>query len=223
MIKNNKFMFLGLVGSLVFAVGFMVVAPAFAQVATYSQLNGNTTLRVGSKGGDVSTLQKFLASNTDIYGAGLITGYFGGMTKEAVKQFQLSYDLTADGIAGLNTRNKVNSVIVAGQGIDVSAPIIYNLSVVPSGRSAYFTFTSNELVKTTIFYDVNSITWTDSNFSFGVPSISGTTSIDNTFSSNKQITLNNLSANSIYHYVVMTTDASGNISVTWPKAFTTGQ
>ena len=47
--------------------------------------------------------------------------------------------------------------------------------------------------------------------------------VDNTFSSNKQIILNNLTANSIYHYVVMTTDVSGNVTLTWPSTFTTGQ
>ena len=174
MFKNNKFMFLSIVGSLVFAVGFLVVVPAFAQVATYTQLNGSTTLKVGSRGADVSTLQSFMASGKDIYPSGLVTGYFGALTKNAVIQLQLAYDLVADGIAGLNTRNKVNSVIAIGQGMDVSAPIVYNLTVSPSGRNEYFTFTSNELVKTTIFYDVNPISWTDSNYAYGVPSISGT-------------------------------------------------
>ena len=223
MIKKNKFMLLGLIGSLVLAVGFMVVAPAFAQVTSYAQLSGNTTLKVGSKGADVSALQTFMSSGKDIYPAGLITGYFGTLTKNAVVQLQLAYDLTADGIAGFNTRSKINSVIGIGQGMDISAPITYNLTNTTSGRSAYINFSTNEPVKVTVFYDVNPISWSEATTSFGVPTISGSTNIDTTFSSSKQITLSNLSANSTYHYTVMTTDMNGNISVTWPSTFTIGQ
>ena len=225
MFKNNKFMFLGLVGSLVFAVVFST-ATAFAQVATYSQINGSTTLKVGSKGADVSTLQKFMASNTDIYPGGLVTGYFGGMTKAAVIQFQIAYDLSADGVAGRITKNKVNSLISAGYGLDIYAPGINNLSVVPSGRNVNISFNSNELVKATVFYDTSAIdfsNWHDTEVSLATPNISGTQNSDSTFSQNKQFTLSNLSANTTYHYMVTATDGSGNTSATWPTTFTTGQ
>ena len=46
MIKNNKFMCLGVMGGVVFALAFAVV-PMFALAAGYSQIGGNTTLRVG--------------------------------------------------------------------------------------------------------------------------------------------------------------------------------
>jgi len=223
MIKNNKFMFLGLIGSFVFAIAFIIVAPAFAQIATYSQINGTTTLKVGVSGGDVSTLQKFLASNKDIYASGLVTGYFGSMTKSAVKNFQYAYDLSIDGVAGAITKNKVNSLISDGRGMDIYSPAINNLSVVTLGKNVTFTFTSNEAVKATVFYDTNRISWSDPVVSYGTPGISGTGVADNNFNSNKQITLNNLSANTTYNYTVLATDASGNFSVVWPNRFTTGQ
>lgn len=222
MIKKNKFLFLGLIGSLVFAVVFSTTS-VFAQVATYSQINGSTTLKVGSKGADVSTLQKFMASNKDIYRGGLVTGYFGSMTKSAVKNFQYAYDLSIDGVAGAMTKNKVNNIITAGHGIDIYSPAINSLSVIPSGRNVSFSFNSNEAVKATVFYDTNRIIWSETEVSYGTPFISGTGIADNTFSVNKQITLNNLSANTTYNYTVLVTDESGNFSVVWPRTFTMGQ
>ncbi len=225
MLKNNKFMFLGIIGSLVFALAF-VVAPLSTKASSYSQINGSATLKVGSRGVDVTSLQQFLGSNGDIYPAGSVTGYFGSMTKAAVIQFQLANELSADGIAGLNTRNKVNSAILAGHGIDVYAPSISNLSVVPSGRNVSLSFNSNELVKATVFYDVNAINWSnwdDSKMSLATPLISGTANGDNTFSSNKQFTLSNLSADSVYNYTITATDQSGNTTVIWPTTFRTGQ
>ena len=59
--------------------------------------------------------------------------------------------------------------------------------------------------------------------SLSTPTISGTVNTDDTFGMNKQVTLNNLSANTTYHYTVTATDPSGNTSVIWPSAFTTGQ
>ena len=52
----------------------------------------NPTLKRGSKGSRVITLQKKLSLNPD--------GIFGPLTEEAVKQFQKSKGLTADGIVG---------------------------------------------------------------------------------------------------------------------------
>lgn len=224
MIKKNKFMFLGVMGGLMLAVTFAVAS--VSADTTFTQITGSTTLKLGSKNENVTSLQHFLASNSSIYPAGTVTGYFGPMTKAAVVQFQLSYNLTADGIAGNATKNKVNSIIEAGKGIDLSAPAINNLSVVPSGKNVTITFSSNELVKATVFYDTNSINWnnwSDSVASLEIPTISGTQNTDSTFGLTKQFTLSNLSANSNYNYTITATDQSGNVSVIWPTTFKTGQ
>ncbi len=223
--KNNKFMFLSVIGSLVFAIAF-VATPAFAQTNTFSQISGSSTLKVGSKGAAVTALQQFLSSDKDIYPDGRVTGYFGSMTKAAAIQFQLSYNLTADGVVGAMTRNKVNNLISAGRGIDIYSPSIYNLSVVPNGRNVNITFNSNEMVKAAVFYDTNAINWSnwdDSVPSLDIPAISGTTNVDSTFSQSKQFTLSNLSPNTVYNYTLVAIDQSGNTSVIWPTRFTTGQ
>lgn len=221
--KNNKLMLLGIAGSFVFALAF-VLTPLTTEA--YTQISGNTTLRVGSKGQDVVALQQLLASNSDMYPSGSQDGSFGPKTKSGVVQFQLAYGLTADGIVGSKTRNEVNSVVNAGRGIDVSNAGIYNLSVTASGRNEVIYFNSNEPVKAAVFYDTNSINWNNWNdevVSMDTPQISGTVNVDNTFSTNKQFTLSNLSSNTRYNYTITTTDQAGNMSVIWPTTFISGQ
>lgn len=54
-----------------------------------------TTLKKGSKGEEVKTLQKMLKLHQD--------GIFGGITEEAVKAFQKANKLTVDGVVGAKT------------------------------------------------------------------------------------------------------------------------
>ncbi|PWM73133.1 MAG: spore cortex-lytic enzyme [Bacillota bacterium] len=58
-------------------------------------------LQQGSRGNDVTTLQKKL-KNWGYY-SGSVDGIFGAKTKEAVKYFQRKNGLTADGIVGKKT------------------------------------------------------------------------------------------------------------------------
>lgn len=57
------------------------------------------TIKKGSRGEAVKTLQKILNLNVD--------GIFGPLTEEAVKEFQKANKLTVDGIVGVNTWNKL--------------------------------------------------------------------------------------------------------------------
>lgn len=76
----------------------------------------NKNLQLGSSGEDVRQLQMFLKSQgTDIYPEGLITGYFGSLTKKAVERFQIKYGIANLGEAGYSlvgpkTRAKINSL-----------------------------------------------------------------------------------------------------------------
>lgn len=51
-------------------------------------------LDLGTSGSDVTELQTYLSRSPAIYPEGLVTGYFGQLTKAAVERFQ-----TAQGIA----------------------------------------------------------------------------------------------------------------------------
>lgn len=225
--KKNKFILLGGIGTLMLLFAFAVTPSVFADTTNFTQMTGNPSLQIGSESANVTSLQQFLRSNVNIYPAGLVTGFFGPLTAAAVTQYQLSYNIGVDGIAGPVTQNNVNNVIGVGKGIDLSAPVISNLTALPSGRNVSFAFNSNKPVKTTVFYDTKPIilnNWYNSGAaSLAIPGISGTESTDSSFSLNKQFTLNNLSAGSLYYYTVTATDQSGNTSITWPSTFVTGQ
>lgn len=97
-----------------------------------------TTLQTGSEG----TFVKILQQNLQLLGYSIsVDGIYGTGTQQIVEQFQRNNGLTADGIAGPQTQNALNSqteVIV--QGIDLShnnGPVNYN-TLVSDGVSFAF-------------------------------------------------------------------------------------
>lgn len=64
-----------------------------------------TTLKLGSKGAEVKTLQTAL-NKACPYGL-TVDGVFGKKTEAAVKDFQKHNDLSVDGIAGAKTWSKL--------------------------------------------------------------------------------------------------------------------
>lgn len=80
------------------------------------------TLKLGSRGTDVITLQKKLNLHQD--------GIFGPLTKEAVKEFQKSNGLTVDGIVGAKTWAKLG---VTSNNRNIKE-IIVHCSATPEGK-----------------------------------------------------------------------------------------
>ncbi len=68
-----------------------------SQVLAYAPIT--TTLDFGETNSDVSNLQTFFKDNSAIYPEGLVTGYFGGLTRTAVQQFQTSQNIVSGGSA----------------------------------------------------------------------------------------------------------------------------
>ena len=93
---------------------------AAPQVSTPSiQITAGTPfikrLTVGLRSSDVRQLQEMLL-NDGVYPEGLITGYFGQLTKKAVQQFQEKYGIAKQGNPGYgdvgpNTRAKLNQIL----------------------------------------------------------------------------------------------------------------
>lgn len=79
-----------------------------ASITASAAISTSSNLKVGSRGTQVKYLQMNL--NVLNYNAGSADGIFGNGTKNAVIRFQRAYGLSADGIAGKNTINKMNSV-----------------------------------------------------------------------------------------------------------------
>ncbi|MDD3705448.1 MAG: peptidoglycan-binding domain-containing protein, partial [Clostridiaceae bacterium] len=65
------------------------------------------TLKYGSRGAEVTKLQKQLKNMG--YFNGNATGYFGSMTRTAVRKFQTSKGITVDGIVGKQTSKALYS------------------------------------------------------------------------------------------------------------------
>ena len=89
------------------------------------------TLKLGSRGTDVITLQKKLNLHQD--------GIFGPLTEEAVKEFQKNNGLTADGIVGTKTWAKLG---IASNNRNIKE-IIVHCSATPEGKD----FTVSDIKK----------------------------------------------------------------------------
>jgi hypothetical protein len=87
------------------AKGITVTPPA-GRVLGVSTYEFTRNLAIGSKGQDVTELQKRL--NELGYYSGPITGFFGPLTAEAVKKFQVANGLEAVGNVGPKTRAALN-------------------------------------------------------------------------------------------------------------------
>jgi rare lipoprotein A (peptidoglycan hydrolase) len=81
---------------------FMAVVTAHADAAKWQKVTlGERTLKAGTAGNDVKTLQILLTRRGHEVPA---TGFFGKITRRAVKGFQRERGLAADGIVGPATR-----------------------------------------------------------------------------------------------------------------------
>lgn len=93
MLKNST--------TLKFLAATFVVACAFVATSAFAMDFGSTTLKVGSKGEFVKTLQTLVGANAD--------GNFGPATAAKVKAWQAANGLTADGMFGNASKAKANA------------------------------------------------------------------------------------------------------------------
>jgi len=106
------------------------IAAVQAQIRTILGINSdgviscqslNNNLYLGFNGGEVECLQEFLKNQgAEIYSEGLVTGYFGPLTEQAVIRFQEKYKSeilapwgleSGNGYVGPKTREKINSLL----------------------------------------------------------------------------------------------------------------
>ncbi|MEK7662078.1 MAG: peptidoglycan-binding protein, partial [Patescibacteria group bacterium] len=85
------------------------VQPPAGQVLGIATYVFNRDLKIGARGTDVTELQKYLTANA-IY-SGPVTGYFGKLTKNAVKSYQKNNKLPSYGFFGPMTRALVNKTV----------------------------------------------------------------------------------------------------------------
>lgn len=76
----------------------------------------SVNLRFGMQSSDVYKLQRLLATDSEVYPEGIVSGYFGQMTKEAVQRFQIKHSIVSSdkdagyGSVGPKTRAKLQEV-----------------------------------------------------------------------------------------------------------------
>lgn len=79
-------------------------------------------LRIGMSGEDVKLLQEVLATDPEIYPEGLVTGYFGPLTRNAVKRLQKIAGFVQVGQVGPKTFSKINELLEEGAGKSGKVP-----------------------------------------------------------------------------------------------------
>lgn len=81
-------------------------------------------LREGMRGEDVETLQEVLATDSSIYPEGLVTGYYGPLTRAAVQRFRSQHNLGEGEEVDGEALDTINRLLEEGAG---------NSGVVPPG------------------------------------------------------------------------------------------
>jgi peptidoglycan hydrolase-like protein with peptidoglycan-binding domain len=202
----------------VLAAAFVIIL-AFASIASADTLTRE--LQLGMSGADVSSLQTFLAQDPTIYPQGLVTGYFGSLTKSAVSNFQARNGIATVGRVGPVTLAAINLQMSGGStGSDSSAPIIFGSTISVATSTATVHWNTSELAVGRVYYSTAWPTMTETGMND--ISVSGNTaSFDNLFHTTQDVTVSGLLPNTTYYYVIYGKDSAGNGQVTWPTTFTT--
>lgn len=196
------------------AAGWYLVASAQSREPITSQLD------VGARNDNVTRLQTFLAANRTIYPEGLVTGYYGPLTARAVAQFQIAYGLPPVGRVGPLTLARINSLIAAGSVLDIFAPFIRNVAVDTTNNSATVRWTTSESATGKVYYGASPLAMLEGSL-FTSPSVSGTPMAEVSGGTSHAVTISGLNSNTIYYFVVESTDTAGNVSYAWQQTFLT--
>ncbi len=201
---------------LLIKVGLGVAVMALALPALAQDASLNTTissqLDFGDRGANVSVLQAFLANDSLVYPEGLITGYFGPLTRAAVMRFQAKYGIDQVGRVGPVTLAQLNSLIIARlEASDFSSPTMSSFGINVARTSATLSWMTNEPARGKVYYSTFPL------FLYA----SAPTAVDLSLDNTNVVSLTGLSPNTTYYYARESTDAYGNISWTVKQSFKT--
>ena len=206
-----------------FVFSFLGVQSAYATIT--SQLD------FGDRGSEVTELQTYLATDVAIYPEGLVTGYFGQLTKAAVERFQTAQGIISQGTpattgygrVGPRTLGVINSLLTRG---DESAPVITSVSVSSGSTGASINWTASEMARGKVYYSTSPIRISNvfdvTGVFSGEPIVSGTLApYDGISRSSQSVNINGLAPNTTYYYLVAVLDSSNNVNITPPSFFRT--
>ena len=167
----------------------------------------NRELSLGMQGDDVKLLQAYLSADPRIYPSGLVTGYYGPLTYQAVIRWQQMHSLPAVGRVGPRTIAQLNGQMGGGFGIggsaDVTPPLITRENVVTTRNSATLTWNTSEEAKSRVLYSTRE--WPFST------STSRTSTGGGGYETSHTVTLTGLTPNTLYYLVLESEDIAGNV------------
>ncbi len=189
------------------------------------------SLDVGSSGADVTELQTYLAAHPDLYPSGLVTGYFGLLTQAGVQHFQAgqgivssgSPETTGYGRVGPTTRARLNALMGGDTSVSWDAvPVLSTPFAQYASTSATITWSSNELTTGQVYYSTSPIQADEATAPHQVPYVSGTLAVDAAgMQTGHVVSLQNLSPNTTYYYLIRGIDGGGNLSMSLVSNFHT--
>lgn len=209
------------ISSIMAITAFILMMPSVSAATTLSR-----ELQTGMRGADVTALQGFLAQDPTLYPQGLVTGYFGYLTKAAVSNFQSRNEISPVGRVGPATLPVINFQMLNGLGMGAgsvnntgtNAPIITAIGITPASNSTIISWNTNETVSGMVYYSNVPLLLTEHLNSVESSGNTISAGMNGTYQS---VTLPNLQANTTYYYMIYTTDLAGNVSVSWPSTFRT--
>lgn len=203
--------------SLVFALG---VGIPFAHAAALT-----STLDLGDRGANVTSLQTYLATNGSWYPQGLVTGYFGPLTQAAVERFQSAQGIVTSGTpattgygrVGPMTLARINALMAGGVATSASFPYLSTPTVQVGNTSATIHWTTNEPTTGQVYWGTTPPVASEATGPNQVPPITGNLALDTGGLLNSHsVTIANLAPNTTYYYMIRAINSSNGITITWP-------
>jgi peptidoglycan hydrolase-like protein with peptidoglycan-binding domain len=205
------------------SLALLFVASAALPLA-HAQITASE-LGVGSSGSQVTQLQQFLATNSQIYPSGAVTGYFGPLTQAAVTQFQVAYGIPQVGQVGPMTESKINAIMASGFGLDTTVPVVSDLFAGQlNPTTAVISWTTNTLSMGQVFFSQSPIQTNEATGVYQIPYIGGNganTNNDASVGYSHSVQLSGLQPNTFYYYIARSIDQSGNVTMSQPMSFQT--
>lgn len=183
----------------------------------------NRELQLGMSGNDVSLVQAHLAKDNTIYPQGIVSGYFGSLTKSAVSNFQARNGIATVGRIGPATLQALNAQMAGGGSVVIGmggiAPTLSSVNISTSRNGATVNWNASQNTKGVVYYSTSPLATTEREHSVDVVGIAAMT--DMNYRSSHNVAITNLQANTTYYYMIYTTNQSGDVSVTVPTTFQT--
>jgi hypothetical protein len=206
---------------------FKALAIAIAMLPIFSNAAMLTRqLEMGMSGADISTLQTYLAQDVTIYPQGLVTGYFGFLTKSAVSNFQDRNGISRVGRVGPQTLAFINSIWVNGNNGNNNTnnyqAVIGPLSLSTSNNQVNVSWNTSVNTTAAVYYSSSPLVLNEATEYSPFTISGGMVSIMNSdLRTSHSGSITGLNNNTVYYYVVYVKDAAGNESITLPSTFQT--